>query len=168
MVEEGDQLMAEALRAVKAGQEEVHSKLPKVGKRSSGSHRKHQSSPAYVRMAQEMRMARSIREGRKVSWLIARMLKTKGMGIQLLCLANEGEGIGRRDWLEYARVLEKRAEDLRSRLHGDLRQLADEEAEGWEGVEADQDDGASIRRGRRQRGSSPVECTQEEEGWGSR
>ena len=70
LVEEGDQLMAEALWAVLAGQEEVHSKLPKVGKRSSSSQRKHQVSPAYVRLAQEMRMAlrmaKSIREGHKV------------------------------------------------------------------------------------------------------
>ena len=51
LVEEGDQLMAEALGAVLAGQEEVHSKLPKVGKRSSGSQRKHQTSPAYLRKA---------------------------------------------------------------------------------------------------------------------
>ena len=41
LVEEGDQLMAEALRAMQAGQEEVHNKLPKVGKTSSGSQRKH-------------------------------------------------------------------------------------------------------------------------------
>ena len=41
LVKEGDQLMAEALGAVLAGQEEVHSELPKVGKRSSGSQRKH-------------------------------------------------------------------------------------------------------------------------------
>ena len=31
--------------------------MPKEGKRSSGSQRKHQISPAYVRLAQEMRMA---------------------------------------------------------------------------------------------------------------
>ena len=40
-VEEGDPLMSEALGAMLAGQEEVHNKLPKVGKRSSGSQRKH-------------------------------------------------------------------------------------------------------------------------------
>ena len=34
LAEEGDQLMAEALGTVLAGQEEVHSKLPKVEKRS--------------------------------------------------------------------------------------------------------------------------------------
>ena len=38
-----------------------------------------------MRLAQEMRMAmrmaRSIREGHKVGWLIARRLKMKGMGI---------------------------------------------------------------------------------------
>ena len=69
-----------------------------------------------------LRMARSIKEGYKVSWLIARRLEMKGMGIHLPCLANEGEGLGRRDWLEHARVLMKRAEELRSRMHGDLRQ----------------------------------------------
>ena len=104
----------------------MHSKLPKVDKRSSGSQRKHQNRPAYLRLTQEMRMAlrmaRSIREGHKVGWLIARRLKMKGMGIQVPCLANKGEGLGRKGWLEYARVLEKRAEVQRSRLHGDLRQ----------------------------------------------
>ena len=97
--------MAEALGAVLAGQEEVHSKLPKVGKRSSGSQRKHQTSPAYLRLAQEMRMAlrmaRSIREGHKVAWLIARRLKIKGMGIQLPSLANDGEGLGMKGWREH-------------------------------------------------------------------
>ena len=62
LVEEGDQLMAEALGTVLAGQKEVHSKLPKVGKRRSGSQRKHQTSPAYVRLAQEMRMALRMKE----------------------------------------------------------------------------------------------------------
>ena len=57
LVEEGDQLMAETLGVVLAGQAEVHSKLLKVGKRSSGNQRKHQTSPAYLRQAQEMRMA---------------------------------------------------------------------------------------------------------------
>ena len=56
-----------------------------VGKRSSGSQRKQQTSPAYLRQAQEMRlalrMARNIREGHQVGWLITRRLKTKGMGI---------------------------------------------------------------------------------------
>ena len=69
-----------------------------------------------------LRMARSIREGHKVAWLIARRLKMKGMGIQLPCLANDGAGIGRKGWLEYAGVLEKRANELRSKLHGNLRQ----------------------------------------------
>ena len=64
LVEEGDQLMAEALEAMLAGQEEVHSKLPKVGKRISGSQRKHKTSPASVRLA--LRMAKNIREGHKV------------------------------------------------------------------------------------------------------
>ena len=100
LVKEGDQLAAETLGAMLARQEEVHSKLPKVGKRSSGSQRKHQTSPAYVRLAQEMRMtlrlARDIREGHKVGWLVTRRLKTKGMGIQLPCLSNDGEGLGMR------------------------------------------------------------------------
>ena len=126
LVGEGDQLMAEALGAVLAGQEEVHSKLPKVGKRSSGSQRKHQTSPAYLRQAQEMRMslrlAKNIREGHKVGWLIARRLKIKGMGIKLLGLPDDGEGVGMNGWREYASVLEKRAKGRRSELHGDLRQ----------------------------------------------
>ena len=44
------------------------------------------------------------------------------MGIQLPCLPADGEGLGKRGWLQYARVLEKRAQELRSKLHGDLRQ----------------------------------------------
>ena len=79
LLQEGDPLMADALEAMLAGQEEVHSKLPKVNKRSSGSQRKHQTSPAYVRLAQEtriaLRMARNIRGGRRVGWLIARRLQ---------------------------------------------------------------------------------------------
>jgi hypothetical protein len=118
--------MAEALGAVLAGQEEVHSKLPKVGKRSSGSQRKHQTSPAYLRQAQEMwmalRLARNIMEGHKVGWLIARRLKIKRMGIQLPCLPNDGEGLRMKGWRVYASVLEKRAKELRSGLHRDLRQ----------------------------------------------
>ena len=72
LVKGWDQLMAEALGAVLAGQEEVHNKLSKVGKRSSASQRKHQTSPVYLRLAQEMRMAlrmaRNIREDHKVGW----------------------------------------------------------------------------------------------------
>ena len=125
MVREGDQLMAEALGA---GQEEVHSKLSKVGKRSSCSQRKHQTSPVYLRKApaQEimmaLRLAKSIREGDKVTWLIARRLKIKGLGIKLHGLPADGEGLGVKGWREYASVLEKRAKGLRSELHCDLRQ----------------------------------------------
>ena len=134
LVKEGDQLMAEALRAVLAGQEEVHSKLPKVGKRSSGSKRKHQTSPAYLRKAQEMRMAlrlaRYIREGRKAGWLITRRLKFKGMGIKLPGLLADGEGLGMRGWREYASRLEEKAKGLRSELHTDLRQQMKEQRAG--------------------------------------
>ena len=136
LAEEGDQPMAETLGAVLTGQEEMHSKLPKVNKRSSGSQRKHQTSPAYVRLAQEMRMAlrlaRSIREGQKVGWLIARRPKANGMGIQLPCLTNEGEGLGKRGWLEYAGELDKRAAKLRSKVHGDLRQQMKKQRAGRE------------------------------------
>ena len=51
LVKEGDQLMADALGAMLAGQAEVHSKLSKVGRRGSDSQRKHRTSPAYVRSA---------------------------------------------------------------------------------------------------------------------
>ena len=47
---------------------------------------------------------------------------SKGVGIQLPCLASEEEGLGKKGWLEHARVLEKRAHKLRSKLHGELRQ----------------------------------------------
>ena len=69
-----------------------------------------------------LRMAKNIREGHKVGWLIARRLKMKKMCIQLPCLANGGEGLGRKGWLHYARVLEKRAHELRSKLHSVMRQ----------------------------------------------
>ena len=72
-------MVAVVLRAVKAGQEEVRNKLPKVGERGSGSHRKHQSSPAYVRLAQEMGMALGHKGERRVSWLIARRLQLEEM-----------------------------------------------------------------------------------------
>jgi len=51
VVAQGDQLMAEALGAMLAGQEEVYKKLPVVGRRGAGGQRKHQSSPAYVKLA---------------------------------------------------------------------------------------------------------------------
>ena len=57
MVAQGNKLMAEALRAMLAGQEAVYKKLPVVGRRGAGGQRKHQSSPAYVKLAQEVRMA---------------------------------------------------------------------------------------------------------------
>jgi hypothetical protein len=62
-----------------------------------------------VRPAQEneemriaLKMARNIREGHKVGWLIARRLKIKGRGTQLPCLPADGEGLGKKDWLQYA------------------------------------------------------------------
>ena len=54
------------------------------------------------------------------------------MAIQLPCLAIEGEGLGRKGWLEYAGVLEKRAAKLRSKLHGDLRQQLKKQRAGRE------------------------------------
>ena len=92
-------MMAEALGAMLAGQEEVYKKLPVVGRRGAGGQRKHQSSPVYVRLAQEMRMAvrlaKLIREGTRVSWLVTRLAKIKGLGIHMPHLSNGGEGLGR-------------------------------------------------------------------------
>ena len=68
------------------------------------------------------RMARNMREGHKVGWLIARRLKNKGMGIRLPCLPNDGDGLGMKGWREYANVSDKRAKGLSSKLHGDWRQ----------------------------------------------
>ena len=134
LVKEGDQLMAKAVGVVLSGQVEVHNMLPKVGKRSSSSQREHHTSPSYARLAQEMMvalwMARSIREGPRVGRLVARGLELEGMGIQLPCLTIKGEGFGRKDWLRYARVLEKRTKELRSKLHGDLRQRVKEQRTG--------------------------------------
>ena len=77
-----------------------------------------------------LRMAKYIREGRRVGWLVAKRLKIKEMGIQLPCLVSEGEGLGKKGWLEYAKVLEKRAQGLRSKLHGDLRQRMEKQRAG--------------------------------------
>ena len=116
--------MAEALAALLAGQGVVSSKLPKVGR--SGAW-KHQSSPAFVRLAQEMRMAgrmaKSIREGWKVRQLmIGRREEIKGLGIELPYLADGGGGLGRKGWLGYAGLLEQRVRTLKSKMHGDLRE----------------------------------------------
>ena len=37
-------------------------------------------------------------------------------------MANEGGRLGKREWLGHVRVLGEGAEELRSTLHGDLRQ----------------------------------------------
>ena len=71
VVAQGNKLMREALGAMLTGQEAVYKKLPVVGRRGAGDQRKHQSSPVYVKLAQEMRMAvrlaRLIREGTRVN-----------------------------------------------------------------------------------------------------
>ena len=90
VVTQGNRLMTEALGAMLSGQETVYNKLPVVGRRGAGGQRKHQSSPVYVKLAQEMRMAvrlaKLIREGTRVNWLIARLAKIKGLGIHMDCL----------------------------------------------------------------------------------
>ena len=48
LVEEALQLVADALGALLAGQEEVHNKLPKVDNGSPSSQRKHPTSPVYA------------------------------------------------------------------------------------------------------------------------
>ena len=92
VVAQGDQSMAEALGAMLAGQEEVYKKLPVVGRRGAGGQRKHQSSPVYVKLAQEMRMAarlaKLIREGTRVGWLVTRLAKIKGLVIHMPHLSN--------------------------------------------------------------------------------
>ena len=98
VVAQGDKLMAEALGAMLTGQEAVYTykKLPVVGRRGAGGQRKHQSSPAYVKLAQEMRMAvrlaKLIREGTRVNWLVTRLAKIKGLGIHMPHLSNGEEG----------------------------------------------------------------------------
>jgi ribonuclease HI len=126
MVTQGNRLMTEALGAMLSGQETVYNKLPVVGRRGAGGQRKHQSSPVYVKLAQEMRMAvrlaKLIREGTRVNWLIARLAKIKGLGIHMPQLSNGGEGLGRKGWKEYAAVLDQSAVELKRKLHCDLRQ----------------------------------------------
>ena len=71
VVAQGDQLMTEALGAMLAGQEVMYKKLPMVGRRGADGQRKHQSSPVYVKLAQETRMAvrltKLIRKGTRVN-----------------------------------------------------------------------------------------------------
>ena len=101
-----------------------------------------------------------------MGWLVARRLKVKGMGVQLPCLADEGEGLGVRGWLEYARVLEKRAKVLRSELHCDLRQQMKKQRVG-RGVRLTRMmEPASVEGGGQGR-CSPHQCTEGEKGWGS-
>ena len=68
---QGNKLMAEAMGAMLTGHEAVYKKLPVVGRRGAGGQRKHQSSPVYMKLAQEMRMAvrlaRLIRKGTRVN-----------------------------------------------------------------------------------------------------
>ena len=114
-----------------------------------------------------LRLARSMREGHKVIWLIASRLKVKGMGIQLPCLINEGEWLGRRGWLEYAGELEKRAAKLRSKLHGDLRQQMKKQKAGREvkltrmigptSVEGGGREGAALANGLRKRRDGTID-----------
>ena len=116
-----------------------------------------------------LRLARNIREGHKVGWLIARRLKIKGMGIQLPCLPSDGEGMGMKGWRVYASALEKRAKGLRSGLHCDLRQQMKKQRVG-RGVRLTRMmelDGANIRGRWWQRGCSPHKCSEEEQGWSS-
>ena len=126
VVAQGNKLMAEALGAMLTGQETVYKKLPVVGRRGAGGQRKHQSSPVYVKLAQEMRMAvrlaRLIREGTRVNWLITRLAKIKELGIHMPHLNNGGEGLGRKGWKDYATVLDQCAVKLKRKLHCDLRQ----------------------------------------------
>jgi hypothetical protein len=138
------------------GQEAVYKKLPVVGRRGAGGQRKHQSSPAYVKLAQEMRMAvrlAKLREGTRVNWLVARLAKIKGLGIHMPHLSNGGEGLGRKGWKEYAVVLEQCAAKLKKKLHCDLRQKM-KKTQGWQRDKADCHDAASNRGRWRQGGSS--------------
>ena len=128
--------MAEALGAMLAGQEAVYKKLPVVGRRGAGGQRKHQSSPAYVKLAQEMRMAvrlaRLIREGSTVGWLVTKLAKIKGLGIHMPQMSNGGEGLDRKGWKEYAAVLDQCVASLKKRLHCDLRQKMKKQRAGRE------------------------------------
>ena len=69
-----------------------------------------------------MRLARLIREGTRVNWLVTRLAKIKGLGIHMPHLNDGGEGPGRNGWKEYAAVLDRRASKLKKKLHCDLRQ----------------------------------------------
>ena len=92
VVTQGDKLMAEALGSMLADQVAVYKKLPMVGRRGVGDQRKHQSSPVYVKLAQEIRMAvrlaRFISERTRANWLVTRLAKIKGLGIHMPHLSN--------------------------------------------------------------------------------
>ena len=42
-----------------------------------------------------------------MNWLVTRLAKIKGLGIHMSHLDNGGEGMGRKDWKEYATVLDQ-------------------------------------------------------------
>ena len=118
--------MAEALGAMLAGQEAIYKKLPVVDRRGAGGQRKHQSSPVYMKLAQEMgmaaRLARLISKGTRVSRLVTRLAKVKGLGIRMPHLNDGGDGLGRKGWKEYVAVLDQCAAKLKKKLQCDLRQ----------------------------------------------
>ena len=103
-----------------------------------------------------MRMARSIRWGHKVGWLITRRERIKGLGIQLPYLVSEGEGLGKKGWLEYASVLEKRAAKPRSKLHGDLRKQTKKQRAGREAKQSRMTEPTSEEGGGREGGREGV------------
>ena len=69
-----------------------------------------------------VRLARLIREGTRVNWLVTRLAKIKGLGIHMSHLNNGGGGLGRKGRKEYATVLDQCAAKLKKKLHCGLRQ----------------------------------------------
>ena len=73
-----------------------------------------------VKLAQEMRravgLARLIREGTRVNWLIVMLAKINRLGIHMPHLNNGGEGLGRKGWKEYVTMLDQCAMELKRKL----------------------------------------------------
>ena len=68
-----------------------------------------------------VRLARLVREGTKVNWLVTGPAKIQVLGVHMPHLNDGGEGLGWKGWKEYAAVLDQCAAKLKKKLHYDLR-----------------------------------------------
>jgi len=118
-----------------------------------------------MRMA--VRLAKLIREGTRVGWLVTGLAKIKGLGIHMPHLSNGGEGLGRKGWKEYAAVLDQCAAELKKKLHCDLRRKMKKQRAGREtrlttmmqptAEEGGGREGAALSNGLREERGGPVD-----------